>query len=241
MFKNATGFRKYRLHNLSICFIHSLVSGGWALGFMLLRPNVMFNDTMHWYRPWARHLPLISMSYFIHDTIDMLRFEISRWTLELLLHHVASLFVFAAAVCPRKFIPYAHWALLMEVNSVFLHLRTMTQLSGKSKRSPGFDKFIRVSNTVTFIVFRFFVQFWQLNWVIRRMDLMHYFFIGIGVIGGTFFLVINTILFVRILASDGYLGEYGRKHAAINRDAAAMNGLTAKGDGRDVIQKRKEQ
>lgn len=49
---------------------------------------------------------------------------------------------------------------------------------------------------------------------------MHGFFFAIGFVGGIFFLAINGFLFARVLASDGLLGEYGRKHAAINRSVA---------------------
>lgn len=54
--------------------------------------------------------------YFVHDTIDMLKYEVSRWTFELLLHHVATTFILESSVLSKKFILYAYWALLMEVN-----------------------------------------------------------------------------------------------------------------------------
>jgi hypothetical protein len=46
----------------------------------------------------------------------MARHELSRWTAELFMHHIVTVFVFGVAVMTRKFIPYAYWALLMEVN-----------------------------------------------------------------------------------------------------------------------------
>jgi hypothetical protein len=47
---------------------------------------------------------------------------------------------------------------------------------------------------------------------------------------GAVFFTINVFLFIRILASDGYLGEYGRKHTAIGRDRVTdkVNGNVAK-------------
>jgi hypothetical protein len=194
----------------------------WSLSFFVTHPHEMFNETMHWYEPWARHLLLISMAYFVHDTIDMTQYEISRWTFELLLHHVACLFVFASAILPQKFLLYGYWALLMEVNSIFLHARTISQLSGFSKNAFAFA-FIRWANILTFVVFRFCVQAWQIRWVWLNRNRMHSYYFYVGFMGGLFFLAVNGFLFVRILAADGVLGEYGRRNAAINRDEHGMN------------------
>ncbi|VDK79610.1 unnamed protein product [Anisakis simplex] len=126
--RDYSGFRQYRLRNLTVCLIHSFITGLYTLSFMLLQPKVMFHETMHWYQPWSTLILFLSMetftenkqivltAYFVCDAVDMLQHEISRWTVELLLHHMASICVFACAVLPRKFIPYAYWALLMEVN-----------------------------------------------------------------------------------------------------------------------------
>lgn len=78
----------------------------------------MFDDyaVLHWYEEWADHLPLLSIGYFAYDTVDMLRHELSRWTLEYVLHHFACIFVLLCALLPRKFVLYAYWALLMEVS-----------------------------------------------------------------------------------------------------------------------------
>lgn len=46
---------------------------------------------------------------------------------------------------------------------------------------------------------------------------MSTFFFALGTIGSITFLIINGCLLGRILAADGYLGEFGKKHAAINR------------------------
>ncbi|KAH7721876.1 protein F41H10.5 [Aphelenchoides avenae] len=216
--KSYSGFRQYRLRNLSVCLLHSTLIGIWTLAFFLTHPHEMFNDTMHWYSTLASQLLLVSMGYFVHDTIDMLKYEVSRWTFELLLHHVATIFVLESSLLAKKFILYAYWALLMEVNSIFLHARTISQLSGLAARRPKLFFAIRWVNIATFIVFRFLVQAWQLWWVWHHRAAMHLFFFCEGFLGGIMFLAINIFLFARVLASDGLLGEYGRKHAAINRD-----------------------
>jgi len=213
-----SGFRQYRLRNLSVCLLHSIITGTWAFGFMLSHPTAMFSHTMHWYRYWAAQLPMLSMGYFAYDAADMLRHELSRWTIELLVHHIASLFAFACAVLSRKFVLYAYWALLMEVNSIFLHIRSMMQITGRSTHRARLYRFVRILNAITFIIFRFAVQTWQLVWAWQLRAEMHIVYAIVAIGGSIFFIAINIVLFVRVCASDGMLGECGRRHAAISRD-----------------------
>ncbi|KAK6108457.1 Uncharacterized protein BM_BM5063 [Brugia malayi] len=217
--KSYSGFKQYRLRNLTLCVIHSSISGLWSFVFSITHQQVMLEETIHWYSPWAVQLPILSMAYFICDTMDMLRHEISKWTIELLFHHAASIFAFASAVLPHKFIPYTYWALLMEINSIFLHLRSLMQITGYSVLRQSLFRIIQLTNIVTFVIFRFAVQIWQINWAWINHRRFHIFYTGIAFIGGAFFLIINMILFIRVLASDGYLGEFGRQHVAIGRDS----------------------
>ncbi|VDM07354.1 unnamed protein product [Wuchereria bancrofti] len=215
--KSYSGFKQYRLRNLTLCVIHSSISGLWSFVFSVTHQQVMLEETIHWYSPWAVQLPILSMAYFICDTMDMLRHEISKWTIELLFHHAASVFAFASAVLPHKFIPYTYWALLMEINSIFLHLRSLMQITGYSVLRQSLFRIIQLTNIVTFVIFRFAVQIWQINWAWINHRRFHIFYTGIAFIGGACFLIINMILFIRVLASDGYLGEFGRQHVAIGR------------------------
>ncbi|EJW87487.1 hypothetical protein WUBG_01603 [Wuchereria bancrofti] len=217
--KSYSGFKQYRLRNLTLCVIHSSISGLWSFVFSVTHQQVMLEETIHWYSPWAVQLPILSMAYFICDTMDMLRHEISKWTIELLFHHAASVFAFASAVLPHKFIPYTYWALLMEINSIFLHLRSLMQITGYSVLRQSLFRIIQLTNIVTFVIFRFAVQIWQINWAWINHRRFHIFYTGIAFIGGACFLIINMILFIRVLASDGYLGEFGRQHVAIGRDS----------------------
>lgn len=92
------------------------MAGAWASGFFVGRPAVMFGDPVFFCRPGMTGLLLLTVGYFLHDALDMLRWEWSRWTLELLAHHLATGFVLACALCSRRFVVFAYWALLMEVN-----------------------------------------------------------------------------------------------------------------------------
>ena len=93
-------------------------------------------------------MPLI-IGYFVHDAVDMLQYECSRYTMELLLHHFASSLAFVIAVSSRKFVPFAYFALLMEVNSVFLHIRTMMQITKTSTTNIYAYRFVQAMNIIT--------------------------------------------------------------------------------------------
>ncbi|KAK6028629.1 hypothetical protein OSTOST_05285 [Ostertagia ostertagi] len=123
LWRSYTGFKAYRLQNLSICFLHSMISGIWTITFFVTHTKEMLGDLTHWYEPWAAQLPLISIAYFVHDAMDMLNHEWSRWTMELLIHHIATCFAMLPPLLARKFILANYWALLMEGNRLFLAVK----------------------------------------------------------------------------------------------------------------------
>uniref|UniRef100_A0A1I8AM61 TLC domain-containing protein n=1 Tax=Steinernema glaseri TaxID=37863 RepID=A0A1I8AM61_9BILA len=214
---NHTGFRKYRLQNLTVCIVHSVITGCWAVSSLLLLRDEMLHHVIHYVSPIIVHLPMISIAYFAYDITDMLRHEISRWTIELFMHHAAAIFVLISAVLPEKFLLYAHWALIMEFNSIFLHLRSIMQLSGEAERLPGCYRLVKSLNIATLITCRFCVQFWQLMWAFNNYRLMHPFYVCIAGFGSLFFLASNTILFSRILTTDGWLCDCAIGGAASGR------------------------
>ncbi|GMS78150.1 hypothetical protein PENTCL1PPCAC_325, partial [Pristionchus entomophagus] len=207
LWQDFQGFKQYRLHNLSVCLLHSCLSGGWAFAFFCTHTRVIFEHTIHWYEQWAAQLPIMSIAYFLNDSIDMAQHEISSRTAELFLHHAASIVAFLFAVLPQKFVLYTYWALLMEVNSIFLHIRSMMQISAAASTHLSAFTIVKTLNIGTFIIFRFFVNAYEFHWGISTWGLVHpcYSFIAFG--GSTMFFAINSILFYRILSADGLLGE----------------------------------
>ncbi|KAI6175574.1 TLC domain-containing protein [Aphelenchoides bicaudatus] len=233
LWHRAEGFRQYRLRNITICFIHSTFCGLFVLYFALTRFQFMVNNPVFYNEKWMPEILLFSIGYFIHDAIHMLKFELSRWTIELLIHHIITASVLMIAFVSDFFISFAYWSLLMELNSVFLHMRTLFQLSNASKTRPDLFTAIQHGNIITcafektleliivisgFVVFRFISPAIQLQYVFNHRHNFRLFYLIVSFGSGVVFFVINVFLFIRILASDGYLGEYGRKHTAIGRD-----------------------
>ncbi|PAV73404.1 hypothetical protein WR25_19166 isoform B [Diploscapter pachys] len=206
-----TEFKRYRLHNLSVCFAHSLIAGVWCACFVVTHPYEMFHNYVYYYEPWAAQIAILSVAYFLHDAIDMLRYEWSKWTRELLLHHVMTGISLLTPLPNRRFLIPVYWALQMEINSIFLHARTIMQLSGYNTKLPDFYRAVVYANIFSFVTCRFVsmvvFQYWTIWW-----------FVLIGCGGPFAFHTINAFLFFRVLAADGFLGEKMKSRAAINRD-----------------------
>ncbi|CAI4227842.1 unnamed protein product [Auanema sp. JU1783] len=216
--QNFEGFKKYRLHNLSICLLHSLISGTWSLTFFLCNWRVMIEELATWNTYFAAQLPLFSIAYFCHDAIDMLNYEWSRWTLELIIHHLATCFSLSTGIVSKTFVLCDYWALLMEVNSIFLHCRTIMQISGQNKTNRHIFKIVLFLNIASFILFRFLTQIVFVYLILFHfLPFMDSFYVIVALGGPIVFLIINGMLFFRILASDGFLTEEWKSRAAITR------------------------
>ncbi|KAI6200546.1 hypothetical protein M3Y96_00745600 [Aphelenchoides besseyi] len=208
LWKSAKDFRQYRLRNLTICCLHSTLSGLMVLYFVCTRFKFVINNPVFYNEAWQIQVILISVGYFIHDSIHMLKYEISRWTIELLVHHALTSSVLMIAVV---------------VENIFLHLRTLFLLSGANLSNPKLFTFIKYANLVTFVLFRFISPTIQMIYVYNHSYHYRQFYFVIGYGTGVVFTLINAFLFIRVLAADGFLGECGRRYTAINRDSEVKN------------------
>uniref|UniRef100_A0AC35G301 TLC domain-containing protein n=1 Tax=Panagrolaimus sp. PS1159 TaxID=55785 RepID=A0AC35G301_9BILA len=220
LWKDSVGFRQYRLQNLTVSLIHSIISGILAIHFAYFYTEAMFQQPMHWYQPWIKYGILFSMGYFFHDMRNTLQYknEFSWFNIALVLHHIGSIFAFVTAITSRKFVPFAYCALIMEANSIFLHGRTLMQLSNTSTNYYTIYKFIQIINVITFVGCRFGIQTWQMYWVFTHRFSMHPFFVAFGYCGCIIFFVINGFIFKKILIADFMPANYSRKNAAVYRD-----------------------
>uniref|UniRef100_A0A0N5A1V0 TLC domain-containing protein n=1 Tax=Parastrongyloides trichosuri TaxID=131310 RepID=A0A0N5A1V0_PARTI len=217
-FLNFTTFKRYRLQNLTICLFHSTVAAYFVLLFAMTHPYEIFYDIIHYDHWLHRQLVIFSQAYFVHDLLDMFEHELNVYVYELALHHVLTFFFLGAAVWSGKFLIYAYWALAMEFHSIFLHLRTMSNITGYLQESPKLSKALTYFNLVAAIIFRIGVQTFQISWAIVNMNNMHGLYLCVAIIGGTIFLVINIILILRVATSDGIIKPRYGFMISVNRD-----------------------
>ncbi|CAI2351801.1 unnamed protein product [Caenorhabditis sp. 36 PRJEB53466] len=212
------GFKRYRLQNLTICWVHAVFVGLADFILMVTHPHEIFHEVIEWYDPIAAQLPLISVAYFFQDAIDMLSYEWSSYTLELLLHHSVTCAALVAPAVTGRFILAAGWALLMEVNSIFLHARTILQICGLSTQFPGYFRVVVYANIISFFFFRIVSQLLWTWWAVSNVPGLHWYYECIGLLGPIVFGCINGMLFMRLLASDGFLPERLRARFTVTRD-----------------------
>lgn len=105
----------------------------------------------------------ISFGYLAHDLIDLLINERSVRILELLFHHVIVIGAFLIALITNMFLGVVVLGLLMELNSIFLHSRSLLNLYRQPKDSTAF-KFVALVNILTFVIFRIFISVYLLYW-----------------------------------------------------------------------------
>lgn len=77
-----------------------------------------------------------------------------------------------------------------------------------------------------FVICRFVSQALFVQWAVSHMYKMHPFYVGIALGGPAVFLVINAMLFFRILVSDGFLDQRWKAKAAINRYGGGLEART---------------
>ncbi|OON23930.1 hypothetical protein X801_00147, partial [Opisthorchis viverrini] len=99
-----------------------------------------FPASMHLLRELAR-----CSRYFIADSVHMFWWSRERSTFELLVHHFAVMTCFTSAVVSGTYIGYAVVALLVEINSIFLHMRRLLKCLEFPKDSL-FSQFVNYAN-----------------------------------------------------------------------------------------------
>nr|VZI27563.1 unnamed protein product [Spirometra erinaceieuropaei] len=91
-------------------------------------PELVQDPTVH-ITPYTYYLVCVSTGYFIYDAFDICWNRRFVKEVEVMLHHFAVVSAFMHNVLTMKCIGYSVIALLVEVNTIFLHLRKLMQLN----------------------------------------------------------------------------------------------------------------
>uniref|UniRef100_A0A3Q1F9C5 TLC domain containing 2 n=1 Tax=Acanthochromis polyacanthus TaxID=80966 RepID=A0A3Q1F9C5_9TELE len=179
-----------------------LLIGGSACSFKLLNTVVGFLPTPEPARSkawkWRNistslahssvfHVMVFCFCYFIHDFLDMTLNEPLRKSWELLLHH--SVVINRVCVSSRLYVGFALVSLLVEINSVFLHIRQLLLITSWL-------------NLGTFLVFRGFTLGWMSRWLACHSEHMPRYVLMMGTAGLTLVSIMNAALFYKLLRAD---------------------------------------
>lgn len=128
----------------------------------------MLDDPITSFTNSSKALVCFSIGYFLFDICNMISNGPRKW-MEIIIHHVCVILGYGLTVTSNQFIAYTAFSLFVEINTVFLHGRTLLLLSNVAKTSLRF-KIVAMINVLTFIVFRLGVLFWMTwsNFSIRQ-------------------------------------------------------------------------
>ncbi|CAI4230959.1 unnamed protein product [Auanema sp. JU1783] len=197
--------KKWRISNEVVSLLHSVISGLWA-AYALLYYQKLTEDMIGYRCELAVNLLFLSGGYLLHDLVDLLVNEQSARIMELLFHHFIVLSGFTTTLITEKYLGVVIFGLLMELNSIFLHSRSLLNLYGMNKKSTSF-RIIALLNMVTLVLFRLGVSIYLLYWAFTNVSAMKWY---VGII--TFIVILslfstNSVLSYRVMAADGLLGK----------------------------------
>ncbi|KAJ8257160.1 hypothetical protein COCON_G00193120 [Conger conger] len=199
----------WKWRNTSTSLLHSVITGLWAVLCFYLHPQ-MAEDLISTHSAFSHALVCVSIGYFIYDFLDMVHNQTLSQSWELLFHHVVVITCLGIAVLTGRYVGFAVVALLVEINSIFLHLRQVLRLTGRGTTTP-----YRLNSLVTlatYVVFRISTLAWMTRWLVLNRELVPLFSYSVGSLGLAAVTSMNIVLFYRLLRTDFLLqGRGGRR------------------------------
>uniref|UniRef100_A0A0N5B2A1 TLC domain-containing protein n=1 Tax=Strongyloides papillosus TaxID=174720 RepID=A0A0N5B2A1_STREA len=203
---NVPPTKRWKITNEIVSLIHAIISGFWAFGVLI---EIYAGDDYRNYENGFYYsgalLCMVSLSYFILDTIDTVASARGFSLVELTAHHVLSTIGVLLPFTTGKYMQLVLMGLVMEVNSIFLHTRILMMYKGANKKSKAF-KIVSLTTAITFVIFRLFPSLYMV------VLFLHYAISGNGdssiialILGGSIvfgLLTSNCIMFARLIRSD---------------------------------------
>ncbi|XP_075994792.1 TLC domain-containing protein 2 [Genypterus blacodes] len=195
---------KWKWSNICASFVHSLITAVWAVTCFFVHPQ-MAEDLIETHSVFSHALVCVSIGYFIHDLLDMVLNQKLSLCWELLFHHTVVITCFGFSVLTCRYVGFAVVALLVEINSVFLHLRQILRMA-----SMAVGTLYRVNSIVnlgTYVVFRINTLAWMTRWLVLNRDNVPLLAYTLGSVGLAIMTVMNIVLFYRLLRTDFLKGS----------------------------------
>ncbi|XP_012732815.2 TLC domain-containing protein 2 [Fundulus heteroclitus] len=194
----------WKWRNISTSFVHSFITAVWAVLCFFRHPQ-MAEDLIETHSVFSHALVSFSIGYFIYDFLDMVCNQKLSQSWELLFHHVVVITCFGLSVVSCRYVGFAVVALLVEVNSVFLHLRQILRMA--SMAASTLYRVNSIINLGTYVVFRINTLAWMTRWLVLNRDNVPLVAYTLGSVGMAIMTVMNIILFCRLLRSDFLKGS----------------------------------
>ncbi|XP_019943958.1 TLC domain-containing protein 2 [Paralichthys olivaceus] len=189
----------WKWRNISTSFVHSLVTAIWAVLCFFRHPQ-MAEDLIDTYSAFSHALVSFSIGYFIYDFFDMVLNQKLNQSWELLFHHIVVISCFGLSVVSGHYVGFSVVALLVEINSVLLHLRQMLRMANIA--AGTLYRVNSIINLGTYVVFRINTLAWMTRWLVLNRDKVPLLAYTLGSVGMAIMTVMNIVLFYRLLRSD---------------------------------------
>ncbi|XP_077150584.1 TLC domain-containing protein 2 [Ranitomeya variabilis] len=189
----------WKWRNIWTSLVHSLLTGSWALLGFYLHPE-MAEDLISTHSRFSHCLIAVSIGYFIHDFVDMLQNQKLHQSWELLFHHAVVITCFGISMLLHRYVGFAVVALLVEINSIFLHLRQVLLMANLVKTTVY--RLNSLLNLGTYVIFRISTLAWMTRWLVSNRENIPLLIYTIGSVGMAIMTLMNIVLFYRLLRSD---------------------------------------
>lgn len=190
---------EWKWRNISTSVVHSLITAVWAVLCFFLQPQ-MAEDLIETHSAFSHALVSFSIGYFIYDFFDMVLSQKLSQSWELLFHHIVVITCFGLSVLSCRYVGFAVVALLVEINSVFLHLRQILRMA--SLATGTLYRVNSMINLGTYVVFRINTLAWMTRWLVLNRDKVPLLAYTLGSVGMAIMTAMNIVLFYRLLRSD---------------------------------------
>ncbi|CAB4038744.1 TLC domain-containing 2-like [Paramuricea clavata] len=222
--------------NLVTSLVHSIISATLSIYSIYITPS-MTRDMINTRNNLLYYTLAISIGYFVYDVIDLSVNDRQR-SLCIIIHHMLVLSSFLLCVIGNKLLPFAIFALLVEVNSIFLHTRRLMRMSEFDPNGVAF-KINRVLLVITFISFRFISCVWVTIRLVINQHAINRFIFAVGFGGLCIAIVQNFFLLQQLWSSDvkssnDHISQTQNRKTAVERDYNA-NKRSGSEDLKDIL------
>uniref|UniRef100_A0A3Q0SPH0 TLC domain containing 2 n=1 Tax=Amphilophus citrinellus TaxID=61819 RepID=A0A3Q0SPH0_AMPCI len=190
--------KAWKWRNISTSLAHSCLTGAGAVSCLIFIYFIYFfvfnvHDPVH--------ILTFSPGYFIHDFLDMALNQPFKQSWDLLLHHSLVISCFSLAATSRLYLGFAVVSLLVEINSVFLHLRQ----PGTELTAPQPSLAYSITswlNLGTFLVFRACTLGWMTRWLAGHSEHIPRYVLMMGTTGLSLITIMNMVMFYKMFKAD---------------------------------------
>ncbi|XP_069471506.1 TLC domain-containing protein 2 [Ambystoma mexicanum] len=190
---------RWKWRNIWTSFVHSLLTGSWSLLAFYLHPK-MAEDLISTHSPFSHSLVAVSIGYFLHDFADMILNQKFHQSWELLFHHTVVVTCFGISLLLHRYVGFSLVALIVEINSIFLHLRQILRMANLMLSTVY--RLNSIINLGTYVIFRINTLAWMTRWLVLNRDNIPLLTYTVGSVGLAIMTVMNIVLFYRLLRSD---------------------------------------